>query len=92
MLTVTVVPDNGTAHSLKVTTRDILKWERETGKSFKDLENGASLADLYQLAWAAALRTGFYVGTLDQFEATHDIDFEAVVEEAPLARSGRKAR
>lgn len=79
MFNVTVQPDNGTSYEVSVKQRDVLKWERSTGGNISHAqENGIRLADLYELAYYAAVREGMFKGTLQKFENENELEFEEV--------------
>ncbi|MFI5561505.1 hypothetical protein ACIA2T_19680 [Amycolatopsis japonica] len=90
-MTVTVVPDEGAAFEVEVKTRDIAAWERSTGKAFSHLDEDMKLDDMYELAYAAAVRLKLYDGTVEDFKLTTDIEFKGE-DESPKAAGTRKAR
>jgi hypothetical protein len=77
MITFTIAPDGDEKYELKATTRDILNWEKTTkGASLKKLMEELAMVDLYKVAHFAAKRTGQFTGSLQDFEATNDLEFE----------------
>lgn len=85
MFTFEVVPDNDKPYTLKASARDVRKWEKETGKSLRDMsQNTFELSDAYLLAYYASVRAGKFTGTLDEFEDSVDFDLPEL-DEAPLA-------
>ncbi|OXM73088.1 MULTISPECIES: hypothetical protein [Amycolatopsis] len=77
MIDFKIAPDGGEKFEVKATTRDILNWERTTkGGSLKQLMENLHTADLYKVAHFAARRTQQFTGTLQEFEASCDLEFE----------------
>ena len=77
MFAFTVTPDNGESYKVTAGTRDVLKWERTTkGASLQQLHDGLRITEMYRIAYIAVTRQGLYVGTLAEFEATCELDFE----------------
>lgn len=82
MINYDVKPDGGDSYKLTATTRDILAWEKRTGKSWSLIRDGLPMQDLYNIAHAAALRQGMFSGNLEEFEKSVDID-PAPVDDKP---------
>lgn len=81
----TIRPDNGEEYELKATSRDVYMWER-TGRdrSLQSFMSDISLSACYEIAHIAARRQQTFAGTLEEFAASHDLDFrEEQVEEEP---------
>jgi hypothetical protein len=77
VITFQIAPDNGEKYEVVATSRDILNWERTTkGGSMKQLMEELHLGDLYKVAWFAAKRLSLTTGTLADFEAGSDLEFE----------------
>lgn len=81
MLDIVVRPDDGKDVPVKVTTRDVLQWEKVTqGKTLLDVVNeNVTLGDFYTLAYFACTRTGVFKGKQKDFEAAYDIDIDSIV-------------
>lgn len=78
MIDFTVIPDSGERYRVKATSRDILAWEKiSKGKSFSKLMEDLPMADLYRMAHLASRRQGMFAGTLEDFEAGCELDFES---------------
>jgi hypothetical protein len=75
MITLKVTPDDGAPYTVTATSRDVLAWEKTTGskKSFVDLINDPTLADLYRVAHLACWRQGLFTGTQKDFEASCEV-------------------
>lgn len=72
-----VKPDNGKEFTATATTRDVILWEKSTkGASLTKLQLEQKMTDLYHIAYLASKRLGLYDGTLADFEAQCDLDFE----------------
>jgi hypothetical protein len=85
-----IVPDGGEPYEVTATTRDILNWEKVTkGASLKQLMEELHAADLYKVAHFASKRTQLFTGTLQEFEATCDLEFELDTEELDPTQSAR---
>lgn len=69
-----ITPDGGNHYKVTATARDILAWEKRTGKSWSLIRDGLPMGDLYNIAHVASLRQGMFSGNLDEFEKTVDID------------------
>jgi len=79
MIDVRVTPDDGEPWDVNITARDILKWERMgQGRSVAQLESGAKLIYIYELAHIASRRTKSFTGSLELFEETCEISFRGV--------------
>lgn len=77
MFTITVRPDGGEPFEVVATSRDVVNWERVTkGASITKLRDAATYTDVYRIAHFAVQRTQQWAGTLDEFMATCDIEFE----------------
>lgn len=77
-----VTPSSGEMFELAAESRDIYVWEKTSkGKAFGDSMRSGSVVDLTEIAYYAARRQGFFVGTLTEFASSHDI--EGVEEEEP---------
>lgn len=75
MFTFTVKPDGGEPYELTTTSRDVLHWEKvNKGKSLRQLGSEPSMTDFYALAHVTATRRQLFTGTLQEFEASVDID------------------
>lgn len=80
-----VEPDGEEPYEITTGLRDIRKWEKETGKSAKDLNaDNIEPADIFLIAYYASVRLGKFSGTLDEFEDTVDFEMPEVAK-APLA-------
>lgn len=79
MFNVTIKPDNGESYDIKITMKDAVKWEKaDKGRNITHAqEEGLRLADIYELAFYAAVRIKKFKGDLDKFENTNDLSFEA---------------
>jgi hypothetical protein len=74
MFTVVIEQDGKEPAEIKISTRDIRRWEKENkGVSLANLDEN-SYADVYKLAYYAATRTGNFTGTLDEFENLVDLE------------------
>lgn len=79
--TLMVTPDDGEPYELKVTARDALMWER-TGKdnpSILAYLSYPSMTQAYRLAHIVAKRTGQFTGSLQEFEAQHDLSITTMM-------------
>lgn len=76
----TVNPDNGDKFTVVAAARDVMQWEKlNEGRSALDFAQGtARLVDMYQIAWIAAKRLKLFTGSLEDFEATCDLEFPEV--------------
>lgn len=76
MITLRIVPDDGTPYLVTATARDILVWEKTSKdkKSFQDLVRDPKLEDLYRVAHLASWRQGLYTGTLAEFEKSVEVE------------------
>ena len=88
MITLTVTPDDGEAYEVTATSRDILTWEKTTrDRSFVDLLNSPTLADLYKVAHLASWRQGLYTGTYQEFEKSVEVTAATEAEEPDPTQS-----
>lgn len=78
-----VLVDNGEPFEVTATSRDVLIWEKTTGKgrSMAQLEKNGGMSDLYALCHVAARRRGLYTGSLQEFQQTCDLDMQDEVEQ-----------
>lgn len=77
-----ISPDDGGPYRVDAYSRDVLLWEKAVkGRSFSQMQSALAMVDLYGLAHVAARRQGLFAGTLQEFEATCDL--EPVTDEAP---------
>lgn len=85
MFNITVTPDNGNPYEVSVSQRDVLKWEKaDSSRSIsRAQEEGLRLADLYELAYHASVRTNNFKGTQAKFENEHELEFEEADENPP---------
>lgn len=81
MIDIRVVPDGGEPWDVKVTARDVLKWERLGGdRSISALDDDIKMRDMYELAHLASQRTDKFTGSLEAFEDSCDLSFGDVDE------------
>jgi hypothetical protein len=81
VIDIRVVPDGGEPWDVKVTARDVLKWERLGGdRSISALDEDIKMRDMYELAHLASQRIGKFTGSLTAFEDSCDLSFEGVDE------------
>lgn len=76
MMEFTVKPDGDDPYKLEATSRDVFIWEKVTKNSLGKLQGDISMTAMYQLAHIAAKRLQLFTGTLDEFVACCDLDFE----------------
>lgn len=78
-----VYPDDGEPYEAVISSRLLLAWEK-THKGNSGALLGGDVSSMYQLChFEAQLRHG-YTGTLEDFEASHDLDGDTDEdEEAP---------
>lgn len=77
MFTFTVQPDGAEPFEAKATSRDVVAWEKlGRGRSMSKLAENAAMVDLYGLAHIACRRLALFTGSLEEFEATVDLEFE----------------
>lgn len=82
MFSFKVTPDGGEPYEVKVTSRDIARWEKTTkGASLAQLQDNMKASDLYRVIFHAVVRLGIWGGTLAEFEESHD--FEDAEDEEP---------
>lgn len=75
MFSFKVTPDGGESFDVKVTSRDIAKWEKTTkGASLAGLQSDMKASDLYRVIFHALVRQGRWSGTLAEFEESHDFE------------------
>lgn len=83
MMRFKVSPDGGDSYELEATSRDVYVWEK-TGRSRKMGQLGSlgeiSMVALYELAHLAAKRQQLFIGSLEDF--TSSVDLELLAEEA----------
>lgn len=78
----TVKPDGAESYEVTATTRDVLRWEKSGQSKGKPTRNMQSMvdepaiADLYEIAFYAAKRTGHFEGSLVDFENNVDLDID----------------
>lgn len=78
MLDFRVTPDGGEPYTVKAGSRDVLTWEKTgKGKSFSKLMEDLPMSDLYRMAHIASRRQGLFTGSLEEFENTCELGFEA---------------
>lgn len=90
MFKITIRRDGAEPFELTTTTRDVLRWEKtnKKHKSLGSLEKDVAIEDIYMMAFYAAQRLGMWTGTLPEFEAECDIDFEEAEDEADPTQPG----
>lgn len=90
MIEFKVRPDGETeGYDITATSKDIAMWERTTkGASMSQMSTGLRMVDLYKIAHFAAVREQMFTGTLSEFEATNNLEFE-VPDEADPTQSDR---
>lgn len=78
--TMTIHADAADPVAVPCDTRDLVKFERATGREYS-----GSLVDMYEVTRYAAIRTGKVPAdmTPDQFEATYAVDSPTPSEEEP---------
>ena len=77
MFIFTIRPDNADEYELKATSRDVYVWERTgKGRTLQTFMENLSLASCYEIAHIAARRQQTHAGTLAEFAASCDLDFE----------------
>lgn len=81
MMTFKVTPDDGEPYEVTARSRDVFVWEKTTKGTMGQLAQGAPMVDLYHLAYLAAKRTGLFDGSLADFSATVDLDFDGLDDE-----------
>ena len=82
MIDFTIHPDGGEPYEVKATARDVLMWEKGgRDRSVLKLLTDLHMSWLYQVAHISSKRTQQFTGTLDEFEKTCELAFEA--EEPP---------
>jgi hypothetical protein len=87
LFTFTVTPDGTESYELAATSRDVLNWEKTTkGASLGKFESDPTIQDVYKIAFFAAKRTGQFSGTLPEFEASHDLEFDMEDKADPTQR------
>jgi hypothetical protein len=84
MFRFTIYPDGGESYELCAATRDVCSWEKSIRyeRTVADLE-GTAMADLYGIAFHAAVRQGKYSGKRAEFDRTHDLNVEDDTEPDP---------
>jgi hypothetical protein len=85
MISVEVTERGKDPYSLTINSGAIRKWEKQTGKSYKDLSLD-DFEDVYALVYYAAVRAGKFEGTLEEIEDAAAFE-DAEVEQAPKASS-----
>ena len=84
MFIFTIRPDAGESYELKATSRDVYVWERAgRDRTLQSFMENLSLEACYQVAHIAARRQGTFAGTLEDFAASHDLDFREEEDEEP---------
>lgn len=79
-----LTPDDGEQFDVTAGSRDVLVWEKSTkGASFGSIAEGLRITDLYKIAWIASKRLGHFGGTLAEFEAGVELEFEEQPEPDP---------
>lgn len=77
MFRFTIRPDEGEEYEVRATSRDVYVWERSgQGRTLQTFMENVSLETCYQLAHIAARRQQMHTGTLAEFAASCDLDFE----------------
>lgn len=72
-----ITPDDGEPFEVEILTRDMLAWERTAkGKTFQQFSENISLIEVYRLTHIAARRLGLFAGSLQEYEATCEIDMD----------------
>jgi hypothetical protein len=75
MFTFRIFPDNGEPYDLKVTSRDVVMWEKmDRTHTISRLESAPSVADLYSVTHVAAKRRGMFAGVLAEWENAVDLE------------------
>ena len=79
-----LTPEGGDTFEVTAGSRDVLQWEKTTkGASFGSIANGLKITDLYKIAWIAAKRQDHFTGTLAEFEASVELEFDEQDEPDP---------
>ena len=68
-----VFPDGGQPYVAELTSRLVLRWERTHHGKAADLLAGDDLGVWYRICWFEAQARRGYAGTLEDFEAAHDL-------------------
>lgn len=77
MIEFTVAPDDAEKYKVTAESRDIVVWERTgKGKSFASLMDDLRMTEMYRVAHIASRRQGLYDGTLPEFEAGVNLEFD----------------
>lgn len=74
MFTVKVIPDDGDPYVLVARSRDVIVWERTSGKTARYLLEKLPMVELYKVAHLAATRQQRFTGTLDEFQSGCDLE------------------
>lgn len=91
MMEFTVLPDNEDPYKVTATSRDVYVWEKVTKNSLGTLGSNVTMTAMFQLAHIAAKRQHLFTGSLDDFVASNDIDFEAEIQDADPTPPGASA-
>lgn len=75
IFTFVIADDDDREHDLPIDSRDVVKWERHTGRPYSDFNPG-SQTDLYVFAWLSARRLKLFSGELEAFEETYLLRFD----------------
>lgn len=75
MFKLTILPDDREPFTVTAGTRDVMKWEKNSGKSVAKTED-LTTSDLYELAYYAAKRLKLWDGTQADLEETCDLEAE----------------
>jgi hypothetical protein len=73
MYTFRVTPEDGEPFEVASTSRDILAWERKSGKTARYILEKLPYAELYKIAHLAATRQGLYDGDFAAFQSGCDL-------------------
>ena len=77
MIQFKVNPDGQAPYEVEASTRDIIRWETSgKDRSFQKLMNNMRLNDLYELAYHASVRQGFFQGSVASFKESVDLEFD----------------
>lgn len=86
-----ITPEHGDPYEVDAGTRDLLVWEKtnKAGRTQVDLAKGASIADLYGIAFQAAKRLELSDLTRAQFEETCEVEVVGEQDEPDPTRAAR---
>lgn len=75
MFTFHVIPDSGEPYDLKVSSRDVVVWEKiDRNNTISRLENTPRMSDIYSVAHIAAKRQGLFQGVYAEWETCVDLE------------------